>query len=114
MVSAVECGTVVNPQIVRQQIESGVIFGLSAALKQEITLDHGVVEQSNFHDYPLVRMHECPEIEVHIVPSTASPEGVGEPGVPPVAPALCNAIFAATGTRVRRLPIERALREGWT
>jgi isoquinoline 1-oxidoreductase/isoquinoline 1-oxidoreductase beta subunit len=114
VVSAIECGTVVNPAIVRSQIESGVIYGLSAALRQEITFDHGVVGQSNFHDFPLLRMNESPAIEVHIVPSTASPEGVGEPGVPPVAPALCNAIFAATGKRIRRLPIERALREGWT
>jgi isoquinoline 1-oxidoreductase subunit beta len=114
VVSAIECGTVVNPAIVRSQIESGVIYGLSAALRQEITFDHGVVAQSNFHDFPLLRMHECPEIEVHIVPSTEPPQGVGEPGVPPVAPALCNAIFAATGVRIRRLPIERALREGWT
>jgi isoquinoline 1-oxidoreductase/isoquinoline 1-oxidoreductase beta subunit len=114
VVSAIECGTVVNPAIVRSQIESGVIYGLSAALRQEITFDHGVVAQSNFHDFPLLRMHECPAIEVHVVPSTASPEGVGEPGVPPVAPALCNAIFAATRKRIRRLPIERALREGWT
>jgi CO/xanthine dehydrogenase Mo-binding subunit len=114
VVSAIECGTMVNPAIVRSQIESGVIFGLSAALRQEITFDHGVVEQTNFHQYPLLRMHECPPIEVHVVPSDDPPQGVGEPGVPPVAPALCNAIFAATGVRIRRLPIERALREGWT
>ena len=113
VVSAIECGQTINPAIVRSQIESGVIYGLSAALRQEITFDHGVVQQTSFHAFPLLRMHECPALEVHIVPSVEPPQGVGEPGVPPVAPALCNAVFAATGRRIRRLPVERALREGW-
>ena len=108
VVCAVDCGTVVNPNIVRAQIEGGIIFGLSAALKSEITLQNGRVQQSNFHDYQVLRMNEAPPIEVHIVPSDAPPTGVGEPGVPPVAPALANAIFAATGKRVRRLPIRAA------
>jgi isoquinoline 1-oxidoreductase subunit beta len=102
---AVNCGLVINPDTVKAQMEGGIIFGLTAALKTEITLKNGRVEQTNFHDYQMLRMFESPEIEVHIVPSTENPSGVGEPGVPPVAPALANAIFAATGKRVRRLPI---------
>jgi isoquinoline 1-oxidoreductase beta subunit len=105
VVCAVDCGLVINPDTVRAQMEGGIIFGLTAALKTEITLKNGRVEQGNFHDYQMLRIFESPEIEVHIVPSGESPTGVGEPGVPPVAPALANAIFAATGKRVRRLPI---------
>jgi len=106
VVAAVDCGRVVNPDTVKAQIEGGIIFGLTAALKTEITLDKGRVQQRNFHDYPMVRMFESPAIEVYIVPSSEKPTGVGEPGVPPVAPAVANAIFAATGKRVRRLPIK--------
>jgi isoquinoline 1-oxidoreductase beta subunit len=105
VVCALDCGLVINPDTVRAQMEGGVIFGLTAALKTEITLKDGRVEQGNFHDYQMLRIFESPEIEVHIVPSGENPTGVGEPGVPPVAPALANAIFAATGKRVRRLPI---------
>ena len=105
VVCAVDCGYVINPETVRAQMEGGIIFGLTAALKSEITLKDGRVEQSNFYDYPMLRIFEAPEIEVHIVPSAASPTGVGEPGVPPAASALANAIFAACGKRVRRLPI---------
>ena len=105
VVCAVDCGMVINPDTVRAQMEGGVIFGLTAALKTEITLKDGRVEQNNFHDYQMMRIFETPEIEVHIVPSTENPTGVGEPGVPPAAPALVNAIFAATGKRIRRLPI---------
>jgi isoquinoline 1-oxidoreductase beta subunit len=105
MVCAVDCGQVVNPDSVKAQMEGGVIFGLTAALKDEITLEGGRVQQRNFHDYPMLRINESPEIEVYIVPSTENPTGVGEPGVPPVAPAVANAIFAATGKRVRKLPI---------
>jgi len=108
VVCAVDCGLVINPDTVRAQMEGGIIFGLTAALKTEITLKDGRVEQSNFHDYQMLRMFESPEIEVYIVPSTESPTGVGEPGVPPVAPALANAIFAVTGKRVRRLPIRES------
>src|SRR5579863_749149 len=108
VVCAVDCGLVINPDTVRAQMEGGIIFGLTAALKTEITLKDGRVEQSNFHDYQMLRMFESPEIEVHIVPSTENPTGVGEPGVPPVAPALANAIFAATGKRVRHLPIRES------
>ena len=106
VVAAVDCGRTVNPDTVKGQIEGGIIFGLTAALKTEITLDKGRVQQRNFNDYPMVRMFESPAIEVYIVPSTEHPTGVGEPGVPPVAPAVANAIFAATGKRVRRLPIK--------
>jgi isoquinoline 1-oxidoreductase beta subunit len=105
VVCVLDCGLVINPDTVRAQIESGIIFGLTAALKTEITLKDGRVEQGNFDDYQMLRIFESPEIEVHIVPSGENPTGVGEPGVPPVAPALANAIFAATGKRVRRLPI---------
>jgi isoquinoline 1-oxidoreductase beta subunit len=105
VVCALDCGLVINPDTVRAQIEGGIIFGLTAALKTEITLKEGRVEQGNFDDYQMLRIFESPEIEVHIVPSGENPTGVGEPGVPPVAPALANAIFAATGKRVRRLPI---------
>jgi isoquinoline 1-oxidoreductase beta subunit len=100
-----DCGLAINPDTVRAQMEGGIIFGLTAALKTEITFKDGRVEQSNFHDYEMLRISESPKIEVHIVPSEKNPTGVGEPGVPPVAPALANAIFAATGKRVRRLPI---------
>jgi isoquinoline 1-oxidoreductase beta subunit len=105
VVCAVDCGTVINPDTVRAQMEGGIIFGLTAALKTEITLKDGRVQQENFHDYQMLRIFESPEIEVHIVPSSENPTGVGEPGVPPVAPALANAIFAVTGKRIRRLPI---------
>jgi isoquinoline 1-oxidoreductase beta subunit len=105
IVCAVDCGTVVNPNQVRAQMEGGIIYGLSAALKSEITLENGRVQQSNFHDFEVIRMSEAPPIEVHIVPSDERPTGVGEPGVPPVAPALANALFAATGKRIRHLPI---------
>ncbi|MEM1347078.1 MAG: xanthine dehydrogenase family protein molybdopterin-binding subunit [Myxococcota bacterium] len=105
VVSAIDCGRIINPDIVRAQIEGAVIFGLSAALHQEITFANGAVVESNFHDYPILRMHESPEIEVHLVNSSASPTGVGEPGLPPIAPALANAVFDACGKRVRRLPM---------
>jgi isoquinoline 1-oxidoreductase beta subunit len=98
-------GVAVNPDMVRAQMESGIIFGLSAALYGEITLKDGQVVQSNYHDYQIVRLPETPKIEVHIVPSSAKPTGVGEPGVPPLAPAVANAGFAAPGTPGRRRPI---------
>ncbi|KIL98163.1 Isoquinoline 1-oxidoreductase beta subunit [Paramagnetospirillum magnetotacticum MS-1] len=105
VVCAVDCGVAVTPDIVRAQMEGGIAFALSAALFGEITLKDGRAEQSNFHDYRCLRMNEMPVVEVHIVPSVAPPTGVGEPGVPPLAPALANAIFAATGKRVRKLPM---------
>lgn len=105
IVAAVDCGTIIHPKIVESQIESGVAFGLSAALFQEITFENGRVRQSNFHDYPVVRMSSMPRVEVHIVESSESPGGVGEIGVPPVAPAVANAIFHATRTRLRTMPL---------
>ncbi len=108
VVCAVDCGRVVNPEIVKAQLESGVVYGLSAALKGEITIKGGAVEQTNFNDYDVLRIEEMPVVEVHIVPSTEAPTGVGEPGVPPIAAAVANAVFAATGKRVRRLPFRPA------
>jgi isoquinoline 1-oxidoreductase subunit beta len=105
VVAAVDCGRVVNPDGVAAQMEGGIIFGLSAALKGEITIDRGRVQQRNFNDYQVLRIDEAPMIEVHIVPSNEHPQGMGEPPVPPIAPAVANAIFAATGKRIRKLPI---------
>jgi isoquinoline 1-oxidoreductase beta subunit len=111
VVAAIHCGTVVNPDIVRAQIESGILFGLSAALRQRITLQAGRVEQTNFHMFDPIRMFEAPKIEVHILDSDEPPQGVGEPGTPPIAPAVANAIFAATGKPVRSMPFDLALKE---
>jgi len=105
VVCAIDCGRTVNPDTIEAQMESGIVFGLSAALYQEITLKNGRAEQGNFHNYPLLRIGDMPEVEVHIVPSRAALGGVGEPGVPPIAPAVANAVFAATGKRIRSLPI---------
>lgn len=105
VVCAIDCGTVVNPDTVVAQVEGSIVYGLTAALFGQITLKDGRVQQSNFHDYPMLRMHQMPAIDVHIVASTEHPGGVGEPATPPIAPALVNAYYAATGKRVRRLPI---------
>lgn len=102
---AIDCGFPVNPTMIRQQVEGGIIFGLSAALHGEITIDNGHVVQGNYDTFQVLRLHETPEIVVAIMPSTAHPTGVGEPPVPPVAPAVANAIFAATGQRLRSLPL---------
>ena len=101
----IDCGQVVNPDIVKAQMESGIIFGLTAALKGEITIKNGGVEQSNFHDYPLLRINEVPDIEVSIIESLEAPSGAGEPGTPPIAPAVANALYALTGKRIRELPL---------
>jgi isoquinoline 1-oxidoreductase beta subunit len=108
VVCAVDCGIAVNPDNIRSQLEGAIGFGLSAALYGAITLDKGAVVQSNFHDYQVLRIGEMPVVEVHIVPSTAKPSGVGEPGVPVIAPAVANALAAATGTRLRKLPLTLA------
>jgi isoquinoline 1-oxidoreductase subunit beta len=106
VVCALDCGFAVNPSTVVAQMESGIAFGLTAALCGDITVAKGRVAQGNFHDYPLLRIADMPQIEVHIVDSGVEHlGGVGEPGTPPVAPAVCNAIFAATGQRIRELPI---------
>ena len=108
VVCVVECGMAINPDIVVAQMEGGIVFALTAALKGEITVVDGAVQQSNFHNYEMLRMNETPEIEVHIMESAEAPTGVGEPGVPPLAPALANAVFAATGQRLRQLPLKLA------
>ena len=105
---AVDVGSMVNPNIVAQQIEGSIIFGLSAALFGEITLKDGVVEQNNFNDYPVVRMNESPVIDVHMIASTAAPGGIGEPNTALIAPSVGNAIFAATGQRLRKMPFRLA------
>jgi isoquinoline 1-oxidoreductase beta subunit len=105
IVCAVDCGVAINPDVIRAQMEGGIGYGLSAILKGAITLKDGVVEQGNFDSYEVLRMDEMPKIEVHIVPSTAAPSGVGEPGVPPTGPAVANAIFALTGKPVTKLPM---------
>jgi isoquinoline 1-oxidoreductase subunit beta len=105
IVCVVDCGQMVNPRIVESQIESGIVFGLSAALWGEVTIVGGRVQQTNFNNYRLLRMNELPELDVHLIDSDETPGGIGEAGVPLVAPALCNAIFAATGRRLRALPI---------
>jgi CO/xanthine dehydrogenase Mo-binding subunit len=102
---AVDCGIAINPDVVRQQLEGGILFGLSAALFGEITVTGGRVDQRNFHQYLQLQLATAPDIDVHIVPSTADPGGVGEAGVPPVAPAVANAVHAATGRRLRALPL---------
>ena len=105
VVCAIDCGIAVNPDIIVAQMESGIGYGLSPLLMSEITLDDGKVVQSNFHDYQVLRINQMPEVEVHIVPSTEPPTGVGEPGTPPIAPAVANALFAATGKTFHRLPL---------
>jgi isoquinoline 1-oxidoreductase subunit beta len=106
--AAVDCGIAINPNIIAMQVESGVAFGLSAALFGSITLKAGAPQESNFDGYPVVRMNQMPPVEVHIVPSTNKPTGIGEPAVPPLAPALCNALYALTGKPVRSLPLAAA------
>jgi isoquinoline 1-oxidoreductase beta subunit len=108
VVCVVDCGFALNPDIVAAQMEGGIVYALSAALKGAITLEGGRVKQSNFHDYPVLRMSEMPRVEVHIIESTDSPHGVGEPAVPPLAPAVANAMVMATGKPVRRLPLAPA------
>lgn len=109
VVAVVDVGTVVNPDIIVQQAQGATNFGLSAALTGNITLQHGRVEQNNFYDYTVLRMADAPSIEVHVIPSTENPTGVGELCTPPIAPAVANAVFALTGKRVRRLPFSEAL-----
>ena len=105
VVAVIDCGQVVNPNILEQQIQGGVVFALTNALRAQITIDKGRVVQGNFDSYELVRMNEAPVVEAYSVPSTESPTGAGEPCIPPLAPALCNAIYAATKKRIRALPI---------
>ena len=107
VICVVDCGVAVNPKIIEAQMQGGVGFGLSAAMRGAITLKDGKVEQSNFNDYQPLKMSEMLPVEVHIVPSSETPTGVGEPGVPPIAPAVCNAIYMVTKKRIRSLPISQ-------
>jgi isoquinoline 1-oxidoreductase beta subunit len=108
VICVVDCGVAVNPNLIRQQMEGGIVFGLSAALRGEITIEKGQVQQSNFNDYAPLRINECPAIQVDIMQSVEAPSGVGEPGTPPIAPAVANALFALTGVRLRSLPLKIA------
>jgi CO/xanthine dehydrogenase Mo-binding subunit len=105
VVAVVDCGQVINPAILEQQIQGGIVYGLGNALRARITIEKGRIVQGNFDDYAPLRMEEAPVVEVYAVPSTETPTGIGEPSVPPIAPALCNAIYAATKKRIRALPI---------
>ena len=107
VVCSVDTGWVINPDTIKQQMEGGIMFGLTAALFNEITLKDGRVEQSNFDDYRMLRINEAPAVEVYLVKSAEAPGGIGEPGTTALAPALTNAIFAATGKRIRKLPVNR-------
>ena len=112
VVCAVDCGIAVNPNTIAAQIEGGLIFGLTAALHSQITLANGRVQQSNFHDYRMMRINEAPSIEVHLIPSEEAPGGIGEPGTVAAAPSLANALFAAIGVRLRHLPVDRDVLAG--
>ncbi|MEM7354610.1 MAG: xanthine dehydrogenase family protein molybdopterin-binding subunit [Acidobacteriota bacterium] len=111
VVCAIDCGVAINPDVIRAQMESGIGFGLNAALYGELEIVDGRVQSSNFHDYRPLRIHEMPAVEVHIVESNENPTGVGEPGVPPIAPAVANAYFALTGSMIRHLPFSRSIEE---
>jgi isoquinoline 1-oxidoreductase beta subunit len=108
-VCAIDCGIAVNPETIAAQMESGVAFGLSAALHGALSFKGGRVQESNFHDYRVLRLHEMPVVETHVVPSSEKSGGVGEVGVPPVAPAVANAVAALTGKRLRELPLTLAV-----
>jgi len=105
VVCAVDCGNIVNPDTIKAQMEGAIIMGLSAGLKERIEFSGGGVKSANYHNYDILRMSEIPEIEVHIVVSNEALGGIGEPGLPPAAPAVANAVFTATGARLRRLPM---------
>ena len=105
VVCGVDCGRVINPRIVKTQIASAIAFGLTATVKGEITLEGGSVKESNYNDFPVLSMSEMPDVEVHLVDTDRRPSGIGETGVPPIAPAVANAVFAATGQRLRKLPL---------
>lgn len=104
--AAVDCGVAINPDVIAAQVEGAIGFALSAVLRNQVTFANGVVEQGNFDDYEPTRIKEMPAVEVHIVKSAEAPTGIGEPGLPPLAPAIGNAMFAATGKRIRSLPFD--------
>jgi len=110
IVCAVDCGVVVNPDTVKAQIEGGIVFGIGGTLWGEVTVKNGRVQQSNFHDFRVMRINETPKIEVHLVRNLEAPGGIGEPGTSVTGAALANAVFAATGKRIRKLPLENQLR----
>jgi len=112
VVCGVDCGTVINPRIVKTQVASGIAFGLAATTKSEITLEAGRVREGNFHDFPIVTFADMPNVDVHLVNSQRHPSGIGECGVPPIAPAGANAVFGATGERLRKLPLTLSRRFG--
>ena len=114
IVCSVDCGWAINPDTIKAQMEGGIVYGLTAALKGEITIDKGRVVQRHFADYQMLRLNEMPEIDVHIVPSTETPGGIGEPSIALAAGSLVNAIYAATGTRIYSLPIKPAMLRGGT
>lgn len=105
VVCAIDCGVTVNPDTIKAQMEGGIVYGLTAAFYGNIEIENGRVKQSNFHDYPMLRINEMPVVEVYIMQSKEDPGGIGEPAVPPIAPAVTNAVFAGTGKRIRSLPI---------
>jgi CO/xanthine dehydrogenase Mo-binding subunit len=105
VVVAIDCGQVVNPNTLEQQMQGGVVFAMTQALHGKVTVEDGAIQQSNFGDYELVRIADAPKVESYFVESTEAPTGAGEPPVPPFAPALCNAMFAATRKRIRTMPI---------
>jgi len=105
VVCAVDCGMAINPAIIEAQVQSAIVFGLTATIKSAITIKKGATRQSNFDDFPLLRFDEMPRVETHIVASTRPPTGIGEAAVPLIGPAVANAVFSATGKRIRRLPI---------
>ena len=105
VIAAIDCGQVINPNILAQQLEGGVTFALANAMKAKITVEKGRIVQGNFDEFELLRMSDAPDVEAHFVESSEAPSGAGEPTVPPLAPALCNAIYAATRKRVRVLPL---------
>jgi isoquinoline 1-oxidoreductase subunit beta len=108
--SAVHCGQVVNPEVAASQVESSIVFGLSAALYQEIEVKDGQIQQSNFDDYQVLRLQDMPKVSVEFVQTSEAPTGLGEPGLPPVAPALANAVYQLTQKRVRILPFTKGLK----
>jgi isoquinoline 1-oxidoreductase subunit beta len=108
VVCAIDCGLVVNPGIIAQQVESSVVYGLSAALYGRVDIQQGQVQQTNFPNYPVLQLAQAPQVQTYIVPSAAAPTGAGEPALPPVAPALANALYVLTGTRSRSLPLLNA------
>ncbi len=105
VVCAIDCARIVNPDTIRAELEGGVAMGVSAALKETVNIKHGSLTQSSVKDYPILTIAEMPEVEVHVLEATETPGGVGEPGLPPVAPAIANAVAAATGKRLRSLPL---------